>query len=220
MISMDVGSALRVLVRRWLVLLLGMVLTFATAVYVYDQAPPRYQATARILLLLPANARGEVVGSPFLYLPDGLNVLANIVSLTAQTSSFRAGLVEQGYASQYEIGLNDDGPVFTVSVEGTNPEDVIETRDQVVLSIQDELLRVQVEEDAPPQQVATTRVYAADPVPHHLGGDKIRGVLAVLAAGGLLTLILVFVSDRLMQVRQVSRGQGRATGATPHRPDR
>lgn len=217
---MDVGSALRVLLRRWLVLLLGTLLTFGAAFYVYDQAPPRYQATAQVLLLLPANARGEVVGSPFLYLPDGLNMLADIVSLTAQTSSFRADLAELGFASQYEIGLDDDGPVFTISVEGTDPEDVIETRDQVVLSLQDELLRVQVEEDAPPQQVATTRVFAADPAPYQLGGDKIRGVLAVLAAGGLLTLVLVFVTDRLMQVGRVSRASGRATGATPPQPDR
>lgn len=217
---MDVGSTLRVLVRRWLVLLLGMLLTFGAAAVVYFQAPQRYQATARVLLLLPSNARGEVVGSPFIHLPSELNVLANLVSRTAQTSTFRSDLAQQGHSSQYEIGLNDDGPVLTISVEGQDRDDVISTRGQLIVALQDELHRVQMEEDAPPQQVATTRVFAADPVPEQLGGDKLRAVLAVLAAGGLLTLITVFLTDRLLLIRQLHRDRGHATGARSHQPAR
>lgn len=212
---MDVGSTLRVLLRRWLVLLLGTALTVGAAYYVYAETPPRYQATTRMLLLLPANARGEVVGSPFLHLPGGLNVLAEMVSLTPRASSFRADMVEQGFDSQYEIGVDEHAPVLTISVEGGDPQDVIATRDRVVATIQDELRRVQLEEQAPPQQVASTRVYAAEPTPDQMGGDRMRAVLAVLAAGGLLTLLLVFMVDRLVQVVRAHR----ATRRLVHQPD-
>lgn len=202
---MDVGSTLRVLLRRWLVLLLGTALTLGLAAYVYTESPARYQATARMLLLLPANARGEVVGSPFLHLPDGLNVLADLVSLTPRTNTFRTEMVEQGFTSQYEIGVDDDAPILVISVEGGDPADVIATRDQLVLSIEEELARVQEEEDAPSQQVATARVYAAEPVPGQMGGDRMRAVLAVLAAGGLLTLVVTFLVDRLVQIVRARR---------------
>ena len=208
---MTLGSAVKVLLRRWLVIVIGLVLTVGAAGYLYLNTPPRYQATARMLLLLPADARGEeAIGSPFLFLPNGLNVLARIVATTPTSQEFQAGMVGRGLTSQYEVGVDTASPTLTVSVEGIDPANVIATRDGVITAIQSELLRVQQDEAAPTNQVAHARIYAAERTPEQIGGDRMRGVLAVAGALGLLTLLAAFLIDRLSQIlkaRKKRRGE-------------
>lgn len=215
---MTLGSAVKVLLRRWLVILIGLLLTLGAAGYLYLNTPPRYQATARMLLLLPADARGEeAVGSPFLYLPNGLNVLARIVATTPNSQDFHAQMVDRGLTSQYELGVDPTSPTLTVSVEGADPENVIETRDAVIATMQAELLRVQQEESAPTNQIARGRVYAAESTPEQISGDRMRGVLAVGGAGALLTLLMAFLIDRLIVLRK-ARKKRLAENPVPRRP--
>lgn len=217
---MDLGSAFRVLLRRWVVVLLGALLTLGAAAYVYTQVPSRYQSTARMLLLLPADSRGEAeIGSPFLYLPNGLNVLAGIVAATPTSRDFRAQLVVEGFSSQFEVGVDNSSPTITVSVEGSDPQDVIETRDRLIQAINLELLTVQQEESAPVNQVAHARVYGTEAAPVQIGGDRMRAVLAVGGVGALLTLILVFAIDRLSLLRRARRAD-RVPGEKQSRRER
>jgi len=217
---MTLASAVQVLLRRWLVIVIGLVLTLGAAGYVYLNTPPRYQATARMLLLLPSDSRGEqAIGSPFLYLPNGLNVLARIVSVTPTSREFQAALLAQGLTSQYEVGVDTTSPTITVSVEGDDPQNVIATRDGVIKAVQDDLLAIQREENAPRAQTAHTRVYAAEATPDQIAGDRMRGVLSVVAAGALLTLLAAFAIDRLSQSRK-ARKERRAAGGEPTRKGR
>lgn len=212
---MDLGSALKVLLRRWVIVLLGIILTGGAAYYLYTTAPPTYQATGRMLLLLPADARGtEQPGSPFLYLPNGLNVLAQIVSVAPDSREFRRGLAEEGLTSSYDVGVDPASPTLTVSVTGADPDDVIETRDALIDGLKDELLQVQEEEDTPKRQTAHTRVYAVEETPTQLGGDRTRSILAAGAAGGLLTLVAAFGIDRLLAIRKGRAGR-RAADVDP-----
>ncbi|NLE99131.1 MAG: hypothetical protein GX596_14265 [Propionibacterium sp.] len=199
------------MLRRWLVVLLGILLTGGVAGYIYMNSEPRYQATARMILLLPADARGpESHGSPFLYLPNGLNVIARIVSGAPQSSEFREAMAKEGLSSGYTVGVDPTTPILTVSTEGTDPGDVVATRDWIVEQLNEELRTLQLEEGAPPQQVAHTRVYANEDVPLALGGDWQRSVLAAGAAGGLLTLVAAFAIDRLLAVRRKHKERKKA----------
>ncbi|MCC2594613.1 hypothetical protein LKO27_14505 [Tessaracoccus sp. OS52] len=203
---MDVGSALRVLLRQWLVVLIGVALTVGACAYLYKTAEPRYQATGRMLLLLPADARGpDAIGSPFLYLPNGLNVLARIVSGASTGRQFRQEMAAQGLSPSFEVGVDPETPIIIISVEDTEPDNVVRTRDWLITAMNDELLKVQQEEGAPPAQTAHTRVYAAEDVPSQLGGDWTRSVLAALAAGGIVTLVAAFAIDRLRALRRERR---------------
>lgn len=200
---MEFGSALRVLLRRWLVILVGAILTLAAAAYVYTSTPPTYRATAELLLLLPPEAGAEErATSPFLYLPNELNVLARVVAAAPQSLSFEENLESQGLTSPYEVGVDPGTPIISVGVEGPDAENVLATRDGLVDAIQDELSQVQREEEVPVRQTARTRVFAAEDTPTELGGSAVRGVLAVLAAGGLLTLLAAFGIDRVAAGRR------------------
>lgn len=213
---MDIGSALRVLLRRWLVVLLGVALTAGVGAYLYTNAAPNYQATARMLLLLPPNARGaELDGSPYLYLPNGLNVLAGLVAVAPLSREFQESLVSQGFVSAYTVGVDPTTPAITVSVEGPDPDNVIATRDKLIEAILDELQRVQAEEGTPLRQTAHARIYAAEDTPRQLSGSGLRGLLALAAVGGLITLLAAFGIDRLIQMRRTRRERIREEAEAP-----
>lgn len=210
---MDIGSALRVLLRRWLVVLLGALLTLGACAYLYKTAEPRYQATARMILLLPPDARSDEEGSPFLYLPNGLNVLARVVSSAPRSREALQAMAEAGLTSQFEVGVDPSTPIFSISVEGSDPVNVLETRDWLIDFINQHLLQVQKEEGTPSRQTAHTRLYEAEDVPHRLGGDWMRSVLAALAAGGIVTLLAAFGIDGLLAAlarRRAERRRGDA----------
>lgn len=214
---MDLGSAVRVLMRRWVVLVVGLVLTVGVAAYFYTQSRPRYQATANLILLLQPNARGtEGAGSPFLYLPNGLQVLAGIVVTGPDSREFRQDVASQGYVSQFEIGVLVGSPIMTVSVEGHDPGNVIATRDKVIEGLQVELATVQRDERTPVRQTAHTRVYANEAAPTPIQGNRTRGVLTVLGVGALLTLIAAFILDRgLLMLGDWRRRRGASAPSEP-----
>lgn len=220
---MDLGSAVRLLLRRWWVLVIGIVLTLSATAYLSTQSQPRYQATANMILLLQPDARGAAdgPGSPFLYLPNGLQTLAGIVVVGPESREFRQSLYLQGLTSQFELGVQIGSPIISVSVEGTDPANVIATRDKVIEGLQEELEVVQQEEQTPARQTAHTRVYGNEDVPTLLQGDRLRGMLVVMAVGGLLTLMAAFAIDRVALMvgarRQRRKEAGQSQTSIRHR---
>ena len=217
---MEIGSALRVLHRRWIVVLVGAAITLGLAGYTYTSAAPSYRASANLLLLLPSDVSvGEGRTSPFLYLPSELNVLARVVAAAAPSRRVQAELQAQGLTTPYEVGIDPRNPIITVGVEGPDPDNVLATRTGLVAAIQDELAAVQEEADAPLRQTAGIRVFGAEDTPTELGGSATRGVLAILAAGGLLTLLAAFAIDWLLTGRRRS-GPRRKPRSRPIARDR
>lgn len=201
---MDLGSLVGVLLRRWVVVLLGLVMTVGLSLFLYTSIPPSHQATARILLLLPANAQssGEVeqIGSPFLYLPPGLTVLARVVVSAPASREFLAEMEAKGLTSAFEVGVDFTEPIISVSVEGQSPDRVLATRDAVLDAIEAELLRVQTEVQTPTQQFAQAKIFATEDTPELLSGSRTRGSLSAVVAGGLVTLLVTLAVDRRIQL--------------------
>lgn len=200
---MDLGGTVRVLLRRWLVVLIGLLLTLGAAASLHYSAPPRYQSEARMLLLLPADARGPGSdGSPYLYLPSGLNVISGLVVGAVNNRQFREDVADRGFIPNFEVGTDGSVPIITVTVAGPDAQLVIDTRDYVVSAIQEELEIMQREEDVPAYQMAHLRIYDADDIPNRLGGNATRAVLGTLAAGAVITLIAAFGLEGLSRLRR------------------
>lgn len=213
-IKMDVGSAIRVLLRRWLVVLFGVLLTVGAAGYLYLNTPPSYTAGGRMLLLLPSNARGEdFVGSPFLYLPNELNVIGQVISVFPNSHDFQAAKAEAGLQSTVDVAVERQSPTLTLTVTGGDPEDVIKTRDWLVEQLSNELRRIQVEEGAPKAQTAHARVFAAEDQPVEESGSWMRQVIAAVGVGGLATLVVAFLIDYLLQRRKPRREAAKEAGS-------
>lgn len=212
---MDVERVLRVLLRRWLVIVIGAALSVGAAAYLYTSLSPTYRATARLLLLLPPEAEDEESdGSPFLYLPNGLDVLARVVAAAPQSVTFTESLTAQGLVATFEVAVDPASPIITIEVEGGDPQNVLATRDGVVEALEAELARVQEEEGVPERQTARARVFAAEETPTMLSGDRTRVALAVIGAGGLLTLAAAFAVDWLANGRTAGRSHRRSVSPT------
>lgn len=192
---MGLGGIGRMVIRPWVVLLLGLLLTGVAAAVSAAQFPNQFQATARLLLLLPPESSRPSI-NPFLDQPNGLVVLASVISAIPYSDGSHLALEQLGLDSQFEIGLDPSVPVITLSVEGEDPDDVTETRDWIVARLEEELLRVQQEEAAPGRHLATSRLFMAEAEPHVVAGDTSRGVVGVLGAGCLLSVLAAAAAGR------------------------
>lgn len=194
---MDLADGLRVLLRRWVIVVLGLLATAGVAAMAHTQSPQSYQTNAQLLLLLPSSAQGsELPNSPFLYLPNGLNVLASHVAVAPNTQQFRSSLIEDGFDESYQVGVDPGVPIITLSVIGLRPEGVIATRDALIERIGMELDRVQDEEGVPDRQRAHLRTAGLNESAEAMGGDKLQRSLGVVVLGGMVTLLVAFSVDR------------------------
>lgn len=200
-------------VRAWqriLALLLGLLASGAVAWLFHAQAPSHYQATARVLIVLPEDS-GYYQTNPFLNLPSGLAVLASVIAETIQVevSSEELGADE---ATKFEVGLAPREPTITVSIEGADPGVVERTRDRLVDIVTDELLHVQLAAGTPTRQLARAHVFQHDDPPHGIGGNPARATIGILATGALLSTILVSWGGRRRAPARYAGGEDSGDG--------
>jgi hypothetical protein len=207
----DFLDALRVLARRWYLVLAGLFLIAAASGAAIHLVPTNYQASGSLLLLLPAEATGKSTPTnPYLNLEPGLTSTASLIAGTVSTKDTRRELAKDGYKSKYSVALNPGtGPLLVISVEDTNPAAAIATRDAVVQRLDAELKTMQVEVDVPNRQFIHSRPSSVGKAAEALPGSKIRALAAVVGVGATLTLIFTFTFDRFRLAHLVKRAEKR-----------
>ncbi|GAA1935210.1 hypothetical protein [Nocardioides hwasunensis] len=203
-------DALSVLVRRWYVVLAGMVVLAAGAAAVITYVPTTYQSTGQMLFLLPPTASGtERPVNPYLNLQDGLTTAASLVAGAASTKDVEKEMKAEGLDAEYAIAVvPGTGPLITVTAKDSNAELATETRDAMMTWIDRELRRIQDEVDVPQTQYISAIRSSVSRSAEALPGSKLRALAALLAVVGLLTLIATFGLDRLL-LRRAARRAGR-----------
>lgn len=196
---MDLIDAVRVMLRQWRVLAIGIVVVVLAAVAAIFVVPTRYQATGQLVMLLPPQSTGNATPTnPFLNLEPGLTITASLIAATLTTKDSARTLEAAGFSSEYTIALNPgNGPVLEISVEDTDGAMAVRTRDEVISRLDQELTRIQLAENAPQRQVIHARPNSVANVAEPLPGSKIRALAVIGALGAVLTLFIAFVRDRL-----------------------
>jgi hypothetical protein len=202
---MDFIDSLRVLRRRWRILLVGAALTLLAAVGAIIFVPTNYQSAAQVVLLLPPRASSsKTPTNPYLNLEPGLTVTASLVASTLSTKDAERSVEEAGYTSDYTIGVSPGtGPLLEVSAEDTDPIMAVKTRDEVIRRLRGELLRMQSEVGAPSRQVINMSISSAPQQADPLPGSKIRALAVIGGVGIFLTLFIAFTRDRMLQASAV-----------------
>jgi hypothetical protein len=212
---MDFATVVRVLLRHWLVLLIGFALAVGGALAAYRSAPRSYEASSQVMLLLrPTASNPELETSPFLYLPDGLTALARVVTLIPNTPEYRASMAEEGFEPAYSVELQARDPIVIFTVEGPEAESVLRTRDELMTRFAEDLDRVQTEEGVPDRQWAHFRVLQASDVPAAQAGGAFQRAAAVAALIGLLTLGTIALLERRSRRRAAAPEGHSADGLT------
>ena len=195
---MDFIDALRVLGRRWRIVVVGMTLMLIAGVAGILTIPTTYQSAGQLILLLPSQSTGpSSPTNPFLNLQPGLTVTASLIASTMTTQDAQRSLRNDGFTSEYSIALNPGtGPVLQVSTKDTDGDMAVKTRNEVITRLQDELQRIQVAENAPQRQFIHGRTNSVPNVADALPGSKIRALAVIGALGTITTLIVAFLADR------------------------
>ncbi len=206
-------DAIRILLRRWYVVLAGLLLILAASGAAVALVPTDYQASGQVLLLLPADATGVATPTnPYLNLQSGLTVTASLIAGNVTTKDAQRDMVANGFTSDYAVALNPGtGPLLIVTAEDNDTDAAVATRDEVIRRLARELERIQLEESVPTSQIIHSRTDSVGTQAEALPGSKIRALAIVAAVGLVLTTIVAFIADRALLARSSNRRQ-RATG--------
>lgn len=214
---MHLTDALTVLLRRWVVVLLGVLLTGGACYAVVKYVEPDYQASGQMLLLLPPEASGDSTPtSPFLNFQTGMTTAGSLIAGRVATKDAQRALAEAGNDAEYAVALAPDaGPLLLITAKDKDPEVALKTRDAVMSRIATDLADIQVTARVPKKQLITAQITSTSEHAEVLPGSRMRALAGAAGAGLLLTLLLAFGTDRIANLRR----ERRARAAKPEHGD-
>lgn len=199
-------DTLRLLLRRWPLLLLALALAVLAGEGAWVSTPLQYQSQAQVLLI-PPSSQPDVKGgrvNPFLVMGRAMAMTADIIRIDVSNADTRAALVEKGALPGYEVATSltpNGGPILLVTVTGPSGSETQRTMDLVVKQISTTLFDAQRAASAPGAFYITASQITATPVA--VPQSKNRIVLAAAAAGGaLLVLLFLIVVAELLRLRR------------------
>ncbi|WP_157157443.1 hypothetical protein [Diaminobutyricimonas sp. LJ205] len=193
--------------RRWPILLAGLLLTAGAAVWVLD-ARPVYFAEVRVVFLPPA----DISPNPYARTSQSLVELAGAVGRALEGGSSDARSVSQGVTMVGE-GERDghairqpniggqwayafDTPALDVQAVGATGEAVEREIAGAVTRIKGELTEMQARLDVPAHSRVRLQLSPSEPQVMEYGGSRVRALAGTLAAGGLVTFLALGMPGR------------------------
>ncbi|MEZ5218831.1 MAG: LamG-like jellyroll fold domain-containing protein [Ilumatobacteraceae bacterium] len=198
---MDVGTLIRILIRRWWVVLPLLGLTFGGAFWFSSSVEPAYQTKAAVLLIGPSIQGGQEI-NPLAEVPRTLNTTAVAIALIVSDTEVRDELSSLGFVPTYTITVTPDTPIINVTVRSDSPEGALATLDSVVDFIRVKLDNEQSEFGSPEEQYIRTALLQRSSRAQALYGARDRVVLIVLGLGAALTAVVAVAINSLLAERE------------------
>jgi hypothetical protein len=212
----DFFSVFRTIVRRWYVVLLGVVVTAIAAAAVMGQVAPRYEATGSVLLTSPPRSTtgdaGETAQNPFLAFDFSTTIFTGVVVQIMNDAVVREGLHDRGARIDYQIGQSgENAPLIFIVATDPDAEVAMRTVELVQAGISEELDRRQSDAGAPADAQVRSVVITEPSRATELIGGRIRAGLAVGGLGLAASVSLAFFVDGMAEARR--RGAAAAPAA-------
>jgi capsular polysaccharide biosynthesis protein len=197
-----------------------ILLTLLGAVYVVAIKPPTYQATANILLANPPSppTAGQIAANPALgnvnannpYLNYGnLVLVADMVIAVATAPAAGQSVVAQGANPKYTVELApllDNPPIIDVTDIGATPAAAEHSTQLVAQQVMTSLRQMQAAQKVNPKYMIDGTEIVSPTSATSSSSSKLRTLVGLLAAGLLLLLVAVSISQSLE-----NRRKGRAS---------
>lgn len=193
-------DALSVLLRRWYIVLAGVLVLGGGVAAVVTYVPTTWQSSGQMLLLLPPQGSGtDEPVNPYLNLQAGLTTAASLVTGAVTAKDIEKEMEDAGFESEYAVAVvPGTGPLISVTTKDSDPDMATATREAVMAWIDSELLRIQEEVNVPKTQYMSATRSSVSRTAEALPGSKLRALAALFAVVALLTLVLTFGLDRLL----------------------
>lgn len=191
-------DALKVLRRRWIVVMVGLLCMGGGAAAVLRYVPTEYTASGQLILLLPPTVNEDLPPvNPYLNLPPELTTTASLLAGNVMTRDAHRTIAEEGFEAEYDVAVVPGaGPVLIITTKDTDADQTLATRDAVMERLQADLAQIQTVAEVPRRQVITATESSVEEVPEPLPGSKIRALAGLVGVGGTLTLLAAFLLDR------------------------
>lgn len=210
---MRVGDLLGVLRRRWLLVMVGILLTAGLSGGAYVTFKPTYEVTATVLMLPPA-PQTPVTGStnPYLQL-SGLQQVVDLVgvSLTDQAKTLELEAISKDVEFTVKADTRTDSPLLVIDVKDSSPETAVAIRDNLVASVPVRLAEMQQALAVSQRDQVTSTVLTLDAQPKEIGKNRVR---AAVVAGGL-GLALALAAATVWDAHRIRHPRRQAS---PRRP--
>src|SRR3954452_4636290 len=198
----DFATTLRILLRRWYVVLPALAATGVGEFLAMQAVTPQYESSGSLVLLWPATGspvQGEVTPQVNAYLEFGgaLATTAEVLSKAVLSDNAAKRLARAGATAEYEVGTGTEGgsPIINIVATGSSPRIATRTVQEIAKLLTAELERRQVAAKAPRSQFIRVEVVAPPAEPKELLGSKLRVGSAVVALGVALTFSVAFLVE-------------------------
>ncbi len=212
---MDLISIVQTLWRYKKFVIPVLVLTAVAGLYIVKIKPPVYESTASVLLTNPQSTAtpSQIKADPSLktanpYNPfvsyGDLTVLGNAV-MDLITSPAEAATLEQKGITKFTLSLSTDfgnPPIIEITGQGATRQAAIQSAQELVLLVKDDLVQVQKTEGVAPFYMISTYEVVKPVDAEASSSGKLRSLIAILAVGVLLVLVVVSAADALAKRRR------------------
>ena len=200
---LDFWDLTKVVFRRWKISLPLLLLSIAATGAVAATAKPDYTETTYIQLVPLStgvqNSSNSTLSNPLG--AGGLNAMGQAVIYATQDQGFLDALKAAGHTTTFTLTMTYPNPIVTIEVDGKTAADTVETTHLVVKKFQDSALAMQKAYAVKDQDLITTqRLDQTDNVKPS-GGKVKRAIIAVAAAGFLLTSGVTIAIDAMARRR-------------------
>ena len=217
---MDLWSALKVIARRWPIVVAALLVTAVTANVAVGKVDPEYEAKGSIVLLGPSTVveGGSVVDvNPYLRLFGAERILANTLVSVMQGPAFAQKLAQAGAGGPFEASLAAEAAIINIVTRDPDPDATLKRLDTIVDLMKKELAERQRAAGAPPDTWVAADVLTLDDRPATLMGSRVRVLVAVVALGLAIAVSLAFLAE---SVAQRPRRRAVREGLRDHAPVR
>ena len=179
------------MVRRWYLVLLGLLFSLGAAAGAAVQVGPRYMLVSEVLLL-PPNDVDVHIPNPYLNL-DGLSAAVDVVALAAVDPVAMSSMRRQGLDADVvvERDITSPAPLAKVTVLARTPAKAMTAQEILLKQFPTTVSGLQSSAGIPAAGQITTSVVVESRTPTPVRKSQVRYSLAVLILGGGLTLLLV-----------------------------
>jgi capsular polysaccharide biosynthesis protein len=194
---MDLLTALKILLRRWPVVLAGLAITVFGFFQIGAMIAPTYEAKSTVLLLSP----GSSTTNPFNEFGGNLDVTADALMVVLQSPSGAEKLERAGVTGTFKLERTS-GPLIDITAKAASKVEATKTVETVVQALKDELALRQA---ASPVEQRITVSELTLPVASPQLGSRIRAQFVVVAIGLTGTVAAALAADAIMRQRHEGR---------------
>ncbi|MBI4900035.1 MAG: hypothetical protein HY829_06100 [Actinobacteria bacterium] len=195
-----------VLRRRWLIVLVGFLMTVGLSGAAYWFFKPTYEITGTVLLLPPQSASVAGPINPYLEL-GGLQQLVDLigVSLTDQSTQLELQAISKDVDFSVKADVRTSSPLLLVDVKDSTPESAQRIRDILMERIPIRLEAMQTRLNITAKDRVTSTVVTLDREAEEVGKNRLCAAVVAGVAGLSLTLLVAALRDarRLRRARRL-----------------